>query len=1018
VYDTLSHDISRLSFVLPVLYFYSPASPFTVDKALKDVKRILDTTRNPRLIGDDKDDNHVYDDKFLLAETMTQTSLAALQTSLNKLGITPQTWQQMITWCQDEKQVVTMRLKASDSCSLLKEDVVEVADPTEIETKTTTTTGGSWTGRATTSTTKVVRKIKETHWQIRVTLKLEVFAGTQVEQALTIVQRESSTIVVTGGGLATSKHVKPGATGGAPIAPATEHKAIDLDLTWFLQQWKVESDGDRPATSLCQFAIDRTADTCKTPRRNEEVSQAISFHLNMESWGQRVGRFLQARLDEDILGQHQPVHRDTSLAAGTVCQLQNITKEPKFNGKTVVVREYIPNQDRYRVEPLDLTEGLPTSLLVKAKDLHVDASAGNASGLKTVISIGEDIFTPVQPILEDSKVLQDVEKLLEHHAKDLDRAVQHLGRLYPSRQVTKVLSVFEATTMLVCFHVPLMTRHYVDCIQFLEELLHQQVVQAIGKVVTPLDFGHFMRRHTRKLMGADYAPTPFSYAVRRPNHAPDGMLTIEAAGAGGGELIDSMVRHVPPEAHPPLQLPLSAATTVPITGDWFLHGWLMHQFSGHQSPSRTFNIGARARQFSSFILVIGTMSGPAQLDPQHAILLQNKDDLMIPLLTQVLPSAQDFKDAIQSLSPEQQDFCKAFRSMQLESSVLGVCVIQLKPQLEKLLGLTPGSLTKEMQLTQELMSIFIEYQIPSDLVAFDGPTDATKQVRLEAVKEHVQAVLKVIEAEKEKQLLEEEKKAELREAQAVPVTMKDTMESESVMMFDAGPALVRERGGGRNKMKSSSAPRAMTSMSSAPNRSFGAQTFSAPAPPLAMAAATQSAVTVSSSPQTDFQAPKGSAPVVTGSSAEDFTMLPKELDAKLDKLDTDNALRSTILKVGDNWTLKHQETLLSLPVTKSLGSDEISTEKMKAFDLLDALSRSGSLPIDAAELHVIVALSHCFEKDLMGTLIQDNVNPIAKAEKSALLLASTLHRKSPADLLAAAQDKERLTAAFPLLFEN
>ena len=55
----------------------------------------------------------------------------------------------------------------------------------------------------------------------------------------------------------------------------------------------------------------------------------------------------------------------------------------------------------------------------------------------------------------------------------------------------------------------------------------------------------------------------------------------------------------------------------------------------------------------------------------------------------------------------------AFRNMQLESSVFGICVIQLKPQLEALLGLPEDALTKEVRLTQDLLSLFIDYQIPS-----------------------------------------------------------------------------------------------------------------------------------------------------------------------------------------------------------------------------------------------------------------------------------------------------------------
>ena len=40
-----------------------------------------------------------------------------------------------------------------------------------------------------------------------------------------------------------------------------------------------------------------------------------------------------------------------------------------------------------------------------------------------------------------------------------------------------------------------------------------------------------------------------------------------------------------------------------------------------------------------------------------------------------------------------------------------------------MLNLPPESLTKEIQLTQKLLDLFITYQIPSDLLSYDG--DAT-----------------------------------------------------------------------------------------------------------------------------------------------------------------------------------------------------------------------------------------------------------------------------------------------------
>ncbi len=69
------------------------------------------------------------------------------------------------------------------------------------------------------------------------------------------------------------------------------------------------------------------------------------------------------------------------------------------------------------------------------------------------------------------------------------------------------------------------------------------------------------------------------------------------------------------------------------------------------------------------------------------MIVRNKDEFTLPLDLETIPTPKEFKDAISSLSPEQQDFCKAFRGMQLESTLFGVAVIQIQPQLEKLLGL-------------------------------------------------------------------------------------------------------------------------------------------------------------------------------------------------------------------------------------------------------------------------------------------------------------------------------------------
>ncbi|KAL3906377.1 MAG: hypothetical protein SGILL_009294 [Bacillariaceae sp.] len=150
----------------------------------------------------------------------------------------------------------------------------------------------------------------------------------------------------------------------------------------------------------------------------------------------------------------------------------------------------------------------------------------------------------------------------------------------------------------------------------------------------------------------------------------------------------------------------------------------------------------------------------------------------------------------------------------------------------------------------------------------------------------------------------------------------------------------------------------------------------------------------------------------------DFTGIPKQLDVVIEKFDQDAALRSTTIKTSDRWTRLRQENLLTKPETSTLGSDEIKSEKDKAFDLLDALSRSGSLPIPYSELHVIVCVTHCFEKSVMETVIQDNINPIEKLEMSTLVVASTIHGVAAQSLIANGSDRTRLGAAFPALTEE
>jgi len=131
----------------------------------------------------------------------------------------------------------------------------------------------------------------------------------------------------------------------------------------------------------------------------------------------------------------------------------------------------------------------------------------------------------------------------------------------------------------------------------------------------------------------------------------------------------------------------------------------------------------------------------------------------------------------------------------------------------------------------------------------------------------------------------------------------------------------------------------------------------------------------------------------------------------------DGALRPTIINPGNDWTKSFYSSLMSKEEKKNLGIEEQGKERNRAFDLLDALTKSGALTVDEAALHVVIAATHCFDKTLMDTIIQDNVSPIEKIERSALIIASTIHGQDPMDLLRDDQ-RERVAIYSPMLVEG
>jgi hypothetical protein len=865
----------------------------TVQQAMENVRDILEKERNVQLA---EHQEHEYADKFALVEQQTHSLWRSLKSIFARLGLD-------LSSMADAANV-TLFFEGKSLCEFDKEtEVEEVGDGVQITVK----------GNA--NKVQEVRKYKHFHWNITKSYEVYACAGSCEEGKIDLKHRSLSTTITT----------------KANRKPVNDRNVFEkVNISWWT---------DQVAQNTYEFSIDRSLESCLTPRRNEEVEDALEFHARLFRWCSLVTNFLAA---------------DPSGGIPT-----------------------LPQQSGPQIPPPSLVPLLENSTVLSAKTL--------------------DHFL-------------DIEKA------SLDRKVADLQEIFGEALPTKMLSADEAILNELLNHIKNSILFYQNNVDYVEDMLRKQLVQAIGREITPEDFDQYMNFHNKKLFLNDYAPSHFSHAIRRPKQYPVGIVSIESGSASEKGPVQTFSRHISGEGKPSILIPIDAATSVELTGDRFLSGWIRYQFDS-QSSGGVSNIVARARQFSSYMLLIGTMSGPRSFDPKNAIILQNKDEVVIPLLTEVLPSAKDFKDAIASMSPEQQEFARAFRAMQLESSVFAVCLIQLKPQLEMLLNLPDGSLSKEIKVTEDLMSLFIDFQIPSDLLSYDGPHENSPSEKVEVVKKYVDQVLQVLEEQKKEQLREERDRHSMHDAThnikscydnppegGCPSASPSGTSSEAPSTFSSDTASSAADNGSR-KLRSANLEAKSHLRAASFQADFGGRE-------LLQAEAAPPETPDSSAPNQNYDI----SPVTGGD--DDFTSIPGTLDTMLEEHDTESYLRSTILKADLAWTRKRQPNLLSPPQDSTLISSTITSEKRKAFDLLDAISRSGTLPIASSELHVVIGVTHCFERSLIETVIRDNINPIEKAEKSALLVASTIYNVGVRELIGEGDNLKRLSTTFPSLFHE
>lgn len=606
----------------------------------------------------------------------------------------------------------------------------------------------------------------------------------------------------------------------------------------------------------------------------------------------------------------------------------------------------------------------------------------------TCVGLSESELKPFSPFHR--------EQLVAEMCRTFDEQAVIAAKSVPEKSI---LGPDETRFGLALCLLQTLSNDYTSAVGYLEDMLFSQLSEAIGKNISADAFAEYMIFHDRLLLAPEFRPTQFAYSIRRTADSfPDGELRLEDSNSGA--VAYTTCRHIV-DAGPRMFFTNGAAKFC-FEGDRYAHAYIARTFAA-QMPT-PLRLVSRARQFSSFLLMVGTIVGPEEFKADHAIIIKNKDEVVLPLLLEPMPTPKQFSDAIESLSPEQQAFCKAFRAMQLASTLFAILIVQLKPQVEAVLNLDPGALTKHIALTESLMDLFIEYQIPTSMLSYDGPENASLADKVSAVKTHVDQIQKILADARDKELHKSAQDALHRKLEHTQLEDNDEFTVEAAAREEAtvqrrlAPNVFPKVADRAASISMQNQILLASSTPPSPEMAVQAMAFGGT---VRMQEAAPAVLTQQSSPQTEephhVVADLEWDRVETG---YDLAALPRQLDSKFKALDTDSQLRPTILKSVTPWTKRSKKSILAEATVESLDTDALARERARAFDLLDALTRGGALGLASTALHVMVCATHAFDKSITDTLVVDNVDPILKAERASLILASTLYDRPPTELVA------------------
>ena len=225
------------------------------------------------------------------------------------------------------------------------------------------------------------------------------------------------------------------------------------------------------------FSIDRDANICCTPRRNLDVERALIFLKALHSWGMYIL---------------------------FVCCVTN-----KYSAKLIhgyLTLNVFPQQANHG---LDLNAVNDNDVFVPVLPLFEESSSLASSSSTSTSTLPSSSVLP--PVFMNS--------FQAEQTRSLDAKLKELGKVFPLNDT--LITLTEAKLLVTLLHINHICEAYSSGVDYIEDMLTNQLVKAIGKVVTPTDFSNYLSFHNRKIYRAGYQPQLFSYAIRRPDHDPE-----------------------------------------------------------------------------------------------------------------------------------------------------------------------------------------------------------------------------------------------------------------------------------------------------------------------------------------------------------------------------------------------------------------------------------------------------------------------------------------------------------------